>query len=93
MHVEPRGQVVAGAGDDDGADGAVAGELGEEGAEVVPHAVGEGVEAGGPVDEDEVDVRGGVGDEVVWVVGVGGEGHGRGMCVSGGGGGVGAGWW
>ena len=72
------------AGEDDGASGTVAGELREEGAEVAPHALGEGVEARGPVDEHEVDGGEGLRDDVVWVVAVGGEGHGWGRGAEGG---------
>lgn len=68
VHVEPGGEIVAAAGEDHGAHGAVVRQLGEEGSEVVPHAVREGVEARRPVDEDLFDVGGGGADEVVCVL-------------------------
>ena len=47
---------------------------------MVPHPVRECVQAGGPVDEDEEDVGGGVADDVVGIVGVGGKRHGGEIC-------------
>ena len=49
---------------------------------MVPHSVREGVEVGRSIDEDEENVRGGLGDDVVGKVGIGGERHIDGMMVS-----------
>ena len=42
---------------------------------MVPHAVCKGVEAGGPVDENEEDVGGGISNDIVGEVGVGRKRH------------------
>lgn len=46
---------------------------------MVPHSVREGVEVGRSINEDKENVRGGLGDDVVRIVGIGGERHGDGM--------------
>ena len=51
------------------------GKLSEEGSKVMPHPVCERIEMGGPIDEHDDDVHRGAGDDVVRIMGVGGERH------------------